>query len=116
MTWGYLVLITLTACRLTRLVTRDDITAPVRAWVVRRYPPHAEPVLDALSRPVAGSARNVPSWPAVFVHCDWCVGVWTSLGAVVVGHFVGLVPRWQVVGFAWLAISMVVGSLSRMEA
>lgn len=47
------------ALRLTRLITRDTITRPLRNWVVNRYGPE--------------------TMPDEFVRCPWCVGFWISL-------------------------------------
>lgn len=46
------------ALRLTRLITRDTITRPLRTWVVNRYGPE--------------------TLPDEFIRCPWCVGFWIS--------------------------------------
>lgn len=83
------------AARLTRLITRDTITKPLRARVEARYGP------DSL--------------PDEFIRCPWCVGFWVSLllaalaycpaigqhpaflmpaAALTLSHVVGLAARW----------------------
>lgn len=59
--------------RLTRLVTADRVTLPLRAALVRRYGPS--------------------SGPAYLVHCRWCTGLWLAfpLAAVVAAALPGLV-------------------------
>lgn len=46
--------------RLTRLVTGDLITEPIRRWIDNRY--------------------GEESKAADFVRCPWCIGFWISLG------------------------------------
>lgn len=81
--------------RLTRLVTRDTITRPLRARVIAlaygtdewKWPNDTVPTgaYDALSeaewdqRPE--SDDDAPKL-AAFVICPWCVGLWISFGVV----------------------------------
>lgn len=60
-TLGLWWLMSLAAFRVTRLITDDTLTVPVRAWVALRF--------------TGGRA-------AYFITCPWCVGAWIS-GAVV---------------------------------
>jgi len=57
--WLMVVLAVLAVYRLSRLVTGDYVTRPMRTWVNERY------------------GENRLSY---FVTCDWCVSFW--LGAV----------------------------------
>lgn len=114
MTWGVLVLATLASYRLTRLVTADDLTEPFRYWVLLRYPPRQGHLEDEFGRPIPETARLVPSIPVQFVHCAWCIGIWTSLIVLLVVHFIGLLPSWQLAAVAWLALATGVGLLSRI--
>lgn len=77
--------------RLTRLVTRDTITRPVRARIIAiaygtdewRWPNGTVPVGEM-------SALTEPQWDqrphddddapklAAFIICPWCVGLWIS--------------------------------------
>jgi hypothetical protein len=115
-TWGVLALLALASFRLTRFVTADALTEPWRRRLTARYPPHVEPLVDAAGQYIPGSAHQVPSRVVVFIHCTWCVGVWTSLGLLLGAHFAGILPLWQYVGFGWPAISTVAGLLGRLEA
>jgi hypothetical protein len=54
-----LLLLIPAAARLTRLVSRDDITSLLRVWVYSKF--------------------GETSLPARLVQCHWCVGVWVSL-------------------------------------
>lgn len=116
MTWEAFVLMVLATYRLTRLVTTDDLTAPLRLRLAERYPAHVGPVRDSNGRAVAGSATNVPSAIVVLVHCVWCMGIWVALGAALALHFAGLCNSWTYVVLTWLAAATVVGFLSRLEA
>ena len=76
-----LVVDALAAYRLTRLVTEDRITAPLR------------------DRVPAG-------WASELVGCSWCVGVWAAAGVVAARR---LAPRaWTPVAEV-LAVAAVVG-------
>jgi hypothetical protein len=75
----------LAAYRLTRLVTQDRITAPLR---------------DRLDR---------DTLPGELVRCSWCVGMWAAFGVVAARR---LVPHaWAPVADA-LAVAAVVGLIS----
>ena len=117
MTWGVLALATLASYRLARMVTADTLFEPQRAALARRFPPHARPLYDAAGQPIPDTGELVPSRVAELVNCFWCASVWTSLVAVLVAHFSGLLSSWQLVGFGWLASSAVAGLLySLVEA
>lgn len=111
MTWGVLALATLASYRVARLITSDTLAAPLRSAVLRRFPPRSEPMTDAAGQPLEGTAQLVARWPVELVNCFWCMSVWTSLLALVVAHFCGLLPSWQLLGLAWLANSAVAGLL-----
>lgn len=117
MTWGVLALATLASYRLARMVTADTLFEPPRSALARRFPPHARPFHDAAGQPIEGTGELVPSRIVELVNCFWCTSVWTSLLALLVAHFCGLLPSWQLVGFGWLASSAVAGLLySLVEA
>lgn len=58
--WLIVLLAVLGTARLTRLITRDAITEPARAWITGRLP------LDS---------RLV-----YFIHCDWCASIYVGAG------------------------------------
>lgn len=60
--------------RITRLVTEDEIAAPLRRWVGRRWP---------------------DSKASYLVNCPYCVSVWAGLAVSS-----GLIPRLVVRGLA----------------
>jgi hypothetical protein len=94
------VLAGLLACaRLTRLITTDQITQPLRAAVVRR----------------AGPASP---W-AYLIHCRWCTSMWVAppVAAVVTWYTLGG-SLWQQVawfGLLWFAYSYGTGLLAGAE-
>lgn len=74
------------AYRLTRLVTADDITAPIRdgivEWSYGRLPDVEvdKPAIDTWTD-VAISDPDAPKL-ATLVTCRWCAGMWISFGVV----------------------------------
>ena len=88
--WLQFVIISLAAYRLTRLVTTDEITAPLREWVWRRRPPESSRI-------------------GYLLACDWCTGIWVG-SLLVVGHMIAPVPAtWVCLA---LAVAATVGILS----
>lgn len=84
-----LLVAALAAYRVTRLLTVDRITLPIRRLVDRRTGPDSE----------AG----------YFVRCPWCVGTWVSGAAVLTLDATASVPTPVL---AWLAVAAVVGLLA----
>lgn len=73
------------AYRLTRLVTTDTITAPLRDRIGDRWP-------------------NSPL--DVLVNCPWCTGVWVAAGVQAAAL---LAPRWWRPAARGLAIAAIAG-------
>lgn len=48
----------LAAARITRIITRDSITQPLRTWLVNRL--------------------GIDSKWSELLQCDWCMGVWVA--------------------------------------
>ena len=112
----YYALVTLgAAARITRLVTRDTITQPVRTAVLYNRDQRAalrreEPVPPS-PRPNVARAR---AWLYALVTCDWCSSVWVSAGVVATAWAVG--PHPVLVFLATvLSISYVVGWVAMHE-
>lgn len=76
------------AARLTRLITDDRITAPLRALVIR--------------------ARGPESELAYLVQCPWCLGLWMS-GAVTAAAFLAHGAVWFTAPALALTISYLYG-------
>jgi hypothetical protein len=71
-----LVLFVGSVARLTRLVTADSITDPIRA--------KTEKVVKK------ATSRKVWTWVDDLINCPWCVSMWIGvIGALVV------LPHWQ---------------------
>ncbi len=79
------VVVCLAAARLTRLVTEDTITEPLRVWASDR------PFLYEL------------------ITCPWCIGFWISLGCVAAWWTAGDRAVWLLAPFA---VSYVAGWLN----
>ena len=59
MTLLELVIYGLATYRLTRLITRDSITEPIREWIWRRRPPEKSKI-------------------GYLFTCEWCMSIWTA--------------------------------------
>lgn len=55
----------LATARLTRLVTKDDITDRLRWPIIRR-----------------SADGRLPAWCGEFIRCPWCVGMWAAAGVI----------------------------------
>jgi hypothetical protein len=76
----------LATARVTRLITKDRISLPVRAWAVRRW----------------GPSRG----PGYLLHCQWCTSMYVApLAAAAV---LWLVPAYRL---DWWAQTLTVGAL-----
>ena len=97
-----IVIPVLAAARLTRLVTDDKLTEPLRAEVLHRLrhdrqqravirehhrtlqaaiaeghrPPAQQPILPAAQRPALARAKL---WFAYLLSCRWCAAVWVAV-------------------------------------
>lgn len=95
-----LVVLAAATARLTRLVTVDSLTSPLRVRWFKRFPP--------------GPARGRSAHPlGVLVDCPWCVSVWAAALLVAVAAAVGSVPApW----LTWAAVAYVAGLvLARLD-
>lgn len=94
-----LVVLALAVARGTRLVTTDQITLPVRTWVVRKYGEDGK--------------------AAYFVLCPWCVSIWVAAFLVPPTFAISHVPLWgQQIWYGFLtllAASYATGLLSKLE-
>lgn len=84
----FIALLTLLAtCRITRLITEDTLTKPIRDHVAARATP----------RP----GRRVPRawrWADKLLTCAWCSGFWVSV-ATVGGYFACWLGEWPWTGW-----------------
>lgn len=71
----------LAAYRLTRLVTTDTITAPLRERA-RWWSTTGSPAVQ----PLPGETSPRP-WVEELLGCSWCIGVWAAFA-------VRVLPRW----------------------
>jgi len=79
--------------RITRLITRDRVAAPLReAWICEQYERigrFPDLVGESWSETMAADPHP-PEW-ARFVECPWCVSMWVAAAAAAAR---ALVPRW----------------------
>ncbi|AXK88854.1 hypothetical protein SAMN05421776_105359 [Nocardia farcinica] len=87
-----LVVYTLTVARLTRLITTDKLTAPLRDAVLAR--------------------RGGESAVTFLMFCPWCMSVWVAAALALPAAWAAGVPWWWAPGLA-LAASQVTGLLAR---
>lgn len=84
--WMILIVTVGAAARLTRIVTRDAITQPLRDFVLfnrdQRRARRRNQALPGPRRPAAAKAR---AWAHTLITCDWCAGFWIS--ALVAGAY-----------------------------
>lgn len=103
------------AARLTRLVTRDMITAGLRDAVL--YTREQRAALnngDPLPPPRSQRAANLRLWLHTLVTCDWCTGLWISTLVVLLAVTLGHHPVVLTLG-AILAVAHAVGWLAGHE-
>ena len=89
-----LTLFVLTAARLTRIVTTDQIGLPLRKWVLDRF--------------------GATSMLGFGIHCGWCMGWWFALVLAFPAAVVAGLPWWWGFGL-WPAGSYLVGVLARYD-
>lgn len=82
------------AARITRLITTDDLTDPIRLWIAETYQ---------------------SDWVDKLFSCDWCMGFWVSLFAVVFHLNFPTNPILTLI-FLSLAVSEAVGMLADAQA
>lgn len=97
--WLLVLLTVLAVARLTRLVTADVLTTPVRERIVRR-------------RLVERGKDD--DWLVYLVHCRWCASIWIAFPAAVVEYL--WAAYWPVqIGLIALAASHVTALLAGLE-
>lgn len=89
-----MIIDSLAAYRLTRLIVEDEILAAPR-----------DAVLDFLDRPGAG---RLASKASQLLECHWCVSIWVGAGVVVARRQ----TRWWAPVAEGLAVAAVVGIIS----
>jgi hypothetical protein len=120
-----LALDALAAYRLTRLVTKDTVTRPLRARLIRHAyensPGWIGLASDSDGQGVHALTQTESEWDemphddddtpklAAFIVCPWCVGLWISLGITAARRYT---PRaWAPLAHA-LALSTMAGLLA----
>jgi len=114
--WWLVLLGTLAAYRLVRVVTLDKITEPIfdrlRLWLETRWiAKHAGD--DEKLAYLYGNSDEWCSKLAFMLSCPWCLGFWVS-GAVTMLLSVAYGLDYPVL--VWLAMSTAVGFLGRIDS
>lgn len=86
------VILALAVWRLTRIVTTDEITAPLRERIWRRFPP--------------GNSQFGYAFT-----CDWCISIWTASAAMTMYK---ISPSSALFVCSVLALSGVAGIINRI--
>lgn len=96
------VLYTLAVARITTLITHDEITAPARSWLIRRFDSSRRG--HRLVVYLLGSPDDDTS------GCPWCVSMWVGLAS---SPLVWLLPDspWVMVPVLGFAASQVTGMI-----
>lgn len=116
-----LLLTTGASARLTRLVTRDTITAPLRHRLL--YNPDQRAALAAgemVPPPTCPIAARVRAKLYELATCDWCAGLWISPMVAAAAHLAGRRDQhkpavWFTVPAAALSASHGLGWLASRE-
>lgn len=92
----------LAVARVTTLITHDEVTAPVRLWLIRRFDPLRR--VHRLLVYLLGSPDDDTT------GCPWCVSVWVGLlSAPLVWHWSD--SPWVMVPLLGLASSQITGMI-----
>ncbi len=86
------VILALATFRITRLITRDVITEPIRTRVWKKYPPESSKL-------------------GYFFTCEWCMSIWTA--SLIYGCFI--ITSVTVIVVVPFALSAVAGLLTAYE-
>lgn len=86
------VITALAVARVTRLVTTDYITAPIRQWAVLKL--------------------GTSSKGAYLITCQWCTSLWVAAAAAPAAWWWGHSP-WYLIPAAALAYSHITGFLAQ---
>lgn len=91
-TLGAFLVIALAAARITRLITTDTLTDPLRLWIARTYE---------------------SDWVDELFTCPWCMGFWVSLVTVLITLAYPDNPV-VTIGVLAFAVSEVVGIIAHL--
>jgi hypothetical protein len=80
--WIDLVILILASYRFTRLIVFDQITAFFRESFLSVT--YQENEVGQLEENIEFKGNGLRKWFGVLLSCHWCVGIWSSLGIVVI--------------------------------
>ena len=89
------VVLVLASARATRVIVFDEIAAPLRTWILTKYP--------------------LPSKPGKLISCYWCAGFWVSALGATAAHSLFPWTPWISIPLLTFATSYAVGVLLDKE-
>lgn len=101
--WLWWVVVALAVTRLTGLVAKDEITRPVREWLISRLDTR-----KGWHRKVAylvGGATDDGD------GCPWCLSIWISVPVAPLVWYAGTTP-WVIIPAIALALSQITGMIA----
>lgn len=93
----FIVLGVAATARLTTLFVYDDIAAPLRAWVERRWPRIVLLTPEGLPITRNGAPLTKPSKMMTLFSCPWCMSAWVF--ALIVGP--GMIAAYETGWWQW---------------
>lgn len=103
MTWMTMLLAIGATVRLTRLLTLDVITFPIRDWLAAR-------TQDASTKDKISLRVRLLAFVEEMVTCTWCLSIWIGVPVVAVAWSYGE-TGWFVVPALMLTASLVTGMI-----
>lgn len=100
--WLHLVVLTLASYRLTHLIVFDEIVSFIRdPFLTISYEQDDN---GQVIRQVEVKGTGLRHWIGMLLSCYWCVGLWSSLGIVLLYWFFPvLFPLWLILAIAGAA-------------
>ena len=97
-----LIIITGATIRITRLITTDKISEPLRQWVTHH--------------------NGEKGWFTFLIHCPWCTGYWIALPATITAWYLTNLPTyvdltpWAAIPALWSTLAYTTGyTLTQLE-
>lgn len=97
-----LVVATLAVARITTLVTHDEITRPIREFLIAKFNPYSR------THRVLVYLLGAPDGDAI--GCPWCVSIWVGAIIATIAYSWGATPICSVIMLS-LAMSQVTGMI-----
>lgn len=83
--WVIMLAAAAIAARITRLATKDTLTAPIREWADQRGQPTPDPADDEETDETPEPEK---SHLAVFLGCTYCIGWWITIATFLIAYLI----------------------------